>query len=391
MDIATLFQKAVEYQKISRLDLALACFQEAAELEPEHPAIHYNLGFLHFEQGDFSKAVSSYRQAHQLKPSDPDILYNLAIALKKVQQFADAGSCYEKLLSLFPDDLDARYNLGIIYKDIGEQEKAISCFEQVIAKDINYLPAYSHLAQLHHTSGNIKDAKACYRQIVALDPSRVAAHHMLASLEGKTTDAAPSQYVKNVFDNFTDYDQSMQRNLAYTTPHQLRTVLDNSLPENKTFTCGLDLGCGTGLSGEEFKDIVKTLTGVDLSPVMLAKAYEKGIYSALHEMELNDFLKQNKEKFDLIVAADVFVYIGDLLPLFRLIKEHAAPQASFLFSTEKTEKTYTLQSSGRYAHSEKYIRNLAQDTGFTVVEVKAADIRKEKGEWIRGNLFLLSA
>jgi predicted TPR repeat methyltransferase len=182
----------------------------------------------------------------------------------------------------------------------------------------------------------------------------------------------------------------MQENLSYTTPTQLRALADETLSGEKMFQNGLDLGCGTGLSGEAFKDRVKRLTGVDLSPVMLRQAAEKGIYAALHEEELVDFLQHSKEKFDLILAADVFVYLGDLQPLFRQIKIHATPQALFLFSSEATEEDFILQASGRYAHSEKYIRNVAQETGFTVVKKRAANIRKEKGEWIRGNLYLLS-
>jgi predicted TPR repeat methyltransferase len=212
---------------------------------------------------------------------------------------------------------------------------------------------------------------------------------MLASLLGETTDAAPSSYVKEVFDHFSDYDRKMQGNLDYSTPRQLRDLLEKSLPDAGKFQNGLDLGCGTGLSGEAFKDTVNTLTGIDLSPVMLAAASDKGIYTALYEMELVAFLEISDETYDFFVAADVFVYLGNLEPLFRQIHKHAAPGACFLFSTEKTETDFILQATGRYAHAENYIRSLAEKTGFSVKACTSANIRKEKGEWIRGNLYVL--
>lgn len=379
----------MEHLQASRREQAITCLQKAAELQPQLAAIHYNMGVIYFDQGNFADAAAAYQQAHECAPEDPDILFNLAITFKKQGQTLDAAANYEKLLSLSPEDIDASYNLGIIYKEMGDNEKAATCFKKIISQDASHIPAYNHLAHLYHKAGDLEQATSFYQQVIKLDPSHTAARHMLSSLQGKTTDTAPSEYVKEVFDHFTDYDQSMEGNLDYATPKHLRGVLKESLETGKNFENGLDLGCGTGLSGEAFKDIVKTFTGIDLSPVMLAKANEKGIYSALHEMELTSFLEMSTEEYDFFIAADVFVYLGNLEPLFRQIKKHAAADACFLFSTETTEKHFTLQATGRYGHSERYIRELAEETGFSVQSCVSANIRKEKGEWIRGNLHLL--
>ncbi len=379
----------MEHLQASRPLQAISCLQKAAELQPTLAATHYNMGVIYFDQGNFPESAEAYRLAHERAPHDPDILYNLAITLKKQNKTEDAATCYEKLLLISPDDTDARYNLGIIYKNMNLREKAATCFEQVLSRDPNFIPAHNHLAHLHHKAGDTEKAIPHYQQVLRLDPGHTAAKHMLASLLGETTDSAPSAYVKEVFDHFEDYDQSMQTNLCYTTPGQLRNLLEKSLPEKEKFENGLDLGCGTGLSGEAFRDDVKTLTGIDLSPVMLAKASEKGIYEALYEMELVSFLEMSDETFDFFIAADVFVYLGNLEPLFRQIKKHATPGACFLFSTEKTDKDFILQGTGRYAHAESYIQKLAKKTGFTVRSNVSANIRKEKGEWIEGNLYLL--
>jgi len=76
---------------------------------------------------------------------------------------------------------------------------------------------------------------------------------------------------------------------------------------------------------------------------------------------------------------------------FTLVKERAAVGGTFLFSTELADQGFCLKPMGRYGHAESYIRNLAQETGFSVVKVVAANIRKEKEEWIEGKLYLLRA
>ena len=52
----------------------------------------------------------------------------------------------------------------------------------------------------------------------------------------------------------------------------------------------LDAGCGTGLAGKKLREKASRLVGVDISPKMLIKAEEKGIYDELVEMELVTFL-----------------------------------------------------------------------------------------------------
>jgi hypothetical protein len=60
---------------------------------------------------------------------------------------------------------------------------------------------------------------------------------------------------------------------------------------------------------------VGSLHGVDLSPEMVEKARERGLYASLAVADLTDYLLQAAEArlvYAVAVATDVFVYIGDL-------------------------------------------------------------------------------
>jgi predicted TPR repeat methyltransferase len=240
--------------------------------------------------------------------------------------------------------------------------------------------------------GKTDEAINSYHRAVELGHHSASANHLLASLTGATTEKAPPQYVIDVFDNYAErFDHSLVKKLEYRVPTMLRQLLDDQLPDPEhLFAKGLDLGCGTGLSGEAFQDRVKQLTGVDLSKKMLARAAKKKIYHGLHQADLADFLDRDETFYDLFIAADVFTYIGELTSLFKGLARRAQPNARLLFSTERHHgDSYTLHQSGRYGHSAAYIYTLARRHGFEVIQHTQTELRKDKGEWIKGDLYLL--
>ena len=140
------------------------------------------------------------------------------------------------------------------------------------------------------------------------------------------------------------------------------------------------MGCGTGLSGSLFRDVSDHLTGVDLSPVMLTRAREKKIYDDLSQEEIVTFLRDTGGRYDLFVAADVFVYSGDLFPVLEEISRHAQPGALLLFSTELAEKGFLLKETGRYAHSTGYLIKTAEQCGLRLRQSRTTGMRKERGQ-----------
>ncbi len=369
----------------------LTRFTQVPTPSPELASYHYNLGVRHFSQGNFAQAALSYLQAGTINPEDPDIFFNLALTMKKMGYLEEAKGYYEKVLSLTPDDTDTHYNLGVLLKEMAAPEQAISSFEKVIALDPCYLSAHKYLAGLYQQMGRKDQALASYRKVIELHPASESAQHMLEAQEGKTTATCPLGYARELFDQFSDhFDDDMLTRLACTIPAQLRLVMDDHAGET-FFAHGLDMGCGTGLSGVAFKDCVTHFTGIDLSGKMLAKAREKEVYAALDENDILSFLDNTTETFDFFLAADVFIYLADLTPIFGLIRKKARSHASFLFSTEICAADYCLQTTGRYAQAESYINALADNCDFKVYCRHRVNLRKEKNKWIKGNLFLLTA
>jgi predicted TPR repeat methyltransferase len=151
-----------------------------------------------------------------------------------------------------------------------------------------------------------------------------------------------------------------------------------------------DLGCGTGQCGVLFRPLARTLTGVDLAPNMIAKARERNVYDELIVADIADFLAARPAAYDLALAADVFIYIGDMGPVFKAARRALRPGGMFAFSLETHEgQGYVVRTSRRYAQSLPYLRECAADHGFVESSVTPVVVRKEYKRNVDGVIAVL--
>jgi predicted TPR repeat methyltransferase len=152
----------------------------------------------------------------------------------------------------------------------------------------------------------------------------------------------------------------------------------------------LDLGCGTGLCGEAFKGVAECMVGVDLSEKMLEQARSKSIYAKLICANILDHLSIEMETYDLVISADVLIYMGQLDAFFNQLKRVMNLGGHVGLTVESCNaSTFELKSTQRYGHSTLYINALASSNGFSIVDVQDIKLRKEKGEDITGSAILL--
>jgi predicted TPR repeat methyltransferase len=251
---------------------------------------------------------------------------------------------------------------------------------------------YLNLGRLMQQLGRAGEAEACYAQALAqgLDPG--VFQHLLDAAKGVITAQAPPAYVRATFDAFA---QQFDRHLAGTLDYRIPEILDSAVRELKPPAQMdiLDLGCGTGLCGERLRDIARRLVGVDLAPKMLEIARGRGCYDELAQAEIGQFLSTSaRAGFDLAVAADVLIYIGDLDQLMREVARVLRPGGWFAFSIEQPSEacdTYRLEPSGRYSHSLAYVKGRAGGYGLAERSRQDVVIRKHGGLALPGQLLVL--
>ncbi|MFA7383563.1 MAG: tetratricopeptide repeat protein [Desulfurivibrionaceae bacterium] len=391
-EAAIAYELGITRYSLGQQQMAIEHFHKVLALDDTHWQAAYNLGTAHLAQGNIPEAIRAYHRAAQLNPQDADIHFNLGLACKRAGRLEEARQSYLCAMEIAPDDAEVHYNLALIYKELGCRDEAIAALEIAVALNHDYGAAFGNLGVLYLDQDKVAEAIACYQRLIELDHNATSARHILAALTGETTAVAPSAYIAELFDSFSGhFEERLLVDLEYRTPWELKSLLLADAAGPSHFVRLLDLGCGTGLVGEIFREITSCLVGVDLSPKMVEEAAGKEVYDQLVVGEIVTFLEQNQEPFDLIVAADVLIYVGELDRIFATVARGLAKNGRFLFSTERIPGLgYRLRPSGRYAHAFSYLEVMAARHGFRILSAKEANIRKEKGKWIKGQLLLLT-
>ena len=382
---------AIRLHKGGRLKEAEAAYRELLRLQPGHPAGLHMLGVLAHQGGRHEEAISLMNSAMTHAPSDAGLHTNLGTALQACGRLDEAVASFMRAIELDPRSALAHNNLGNALRLQGKHEQAVAAYRRALDIDNRYTDAYVNLAIAYQTRGELEKAAHYYEKAVGLDPDHRPAAHMLAALRGESPESAPSEHVKKLFDEYAArFDHHLVETLGYSMPRLLREEIDRLAGPDARFRNVIDLGCGTGLAGVAFRPVSLHLSGVDLSPRMIERAKARNVYDTLHTGDIITILQQRHTDYDLLVCADVFPYIGDVRPLFSAVRDCARHGALFAFSTEThTGNGYVLRPTGRYAHAPDYLRTAAANHGFSVRLMRTENLRKQKEEWILGDLVIL--
>lgn len=225
------------------------------------------------------------------------------------------------------------------------------------------------------------------------DESRAETASFLAGLEdGAPTPAKlPSAYVAMVFDRYDDYEQRMIGRLHYQAPQLLLAAIEAALGPDPCPQRILDLGCGTGLMGAAIRHRAAHLDGIDLSPAMVERSRARGIYDQLEAGDLFTLLTERARSYDLLVAADVCPYIGDLAPFFAAAAQALVPGGLLAFTAERGESGWSLGGTRRFVHAPEHVREAATAGRWRVVSLTDAVLRTEGDSAVAGLVVVLAA
>jgi len=287
---------------------------------------------------------------------------------------------------------DRRYHWALALVARGDLAGAADLLAQTAELAPGFAAAWFTLGEVCEKLGDRDGAVAAFTQARAADPrDRQGAGLQLVRLGAVEASPAMSEaYVRHLFDQYAGrYDTALTEHLRYRGPAILLEAVQQvmrGLGHPPQFGDVLDLGCGTGLAGEVFRPFAGRLIGVDLSPAMIAKADEKGIYDETHIAKIEDFLNAAEHAhYDLVLAADIFVYVGDLAPIFAPLAKILAPGGLLAFTVETHSGDDTkLLPTLRFAHGEAYVRGALAASGLTVLHLARTSVRSEKGVPVDG-------
>ncbi|MBL9014968.1 MAG: tetratricopeptide repeat protein [Myxococcales bacterium] len=351
------------------------------------------LGQQHAERGELDEAVACFEKAIAIAPDHPPALCLLGLTLIDRDDHTGAIEVLERASAIAPAFAPVQLALGSAYSAVGEDHLATTAMETALQLDDTSPIPLERLAKHHLRNGRTREAIGCLRRVLRRDPGHAQAKYLLAGLTGEQTPEViahpPDDLIGELFDSYaSSFDEHLTKGLHYDVPAQLARLL--GLPSDRSRVI-VDLGCGTGLVGAQLRPAASTLIGSDLSARMLARARTRAVYDELHREDLLATLARVQDA-DVIVAADVFIYVGVLDATFAACATALRPGGRLAFSIEKSEADdVALLTTLRYAHAPAYIERLAAAHGFAIERAEPSVLRVDKDAPIHGLLYVLEA
>ena len=410
-------------RRSGKIDQAIEHCRATLAVLPDHAEAHHCLGALLLEQGEAEQALPHLKQALAARPDWPAALNNTALALHRLGRLDEAAVLAAGAIELAPDRAGFRANLAAIHRAAGRLDQARIEAETATRRDPHCADGWIELGLARQAMGHIEGAAAAFERAVTAAPDLPRAHwclaeaamaqgqteraarHYRACLEldaedrfgaalrlslatgGATPDKAPTAYVRQLFDDYADrFDTQLMERLDYRAPAVLGAALARSLGSAVDLDV-IDIGCGTGLAAPMLRPLARRLIGIDLSAAMAAKARQRGLYDEVAVGELEARLHAEPLAYDLVVAADVLVYFGDLGGVTAAAHCALKPGGAFAFTVERAGDdvaSYALGAKSRYAHAGPYLRALADQYGFTVALLEPAATRRDDGADVPG-------
>jgi predicted TPR repeat methyltransferase len=383
-------------RRLGRLPEALDAYEHALALRPDYPDAWCHRAIVLHDLGRPADAIASAQRALSARPAWPDALLALGNALQALDRHPEAIEAYDRALA--QDKLGARADLwcarGAALKKSGRLDEALASYDRALLLRPDYALAAHYRANVLRALGRPQEAIAAYRRALDLGADAGEIGFALAALgQGKAPPSAPQAYVKELFDQYAGhFDRHLVDVLGYRTPALLGELLARHGVTAEGRLDVLDLGCGTGLCAPVLRPLARRLTGVDLSEKMLQKARALALYDALEYADIVAWLDGEDAAWDLAVAADVLVYLGDLAPLFARVRAALRSGGLFAFSCESLDMPgYAITASNRYAHAAAYVETSAHAAGLMLLASEPAALRREHDAAVAGRLFLLRA
>lgn len=237
-------------------------------------------------------------------------------------------------------------------------------------------------------------ALASFEEAAALAPERAACEHLVTALGGRGFAQPLLGEVVELFDRYAGhFEEHLVEGLGYQGHALLVAATLAAAGDDARDWEILDLGCGTGLCAPLLRPVAKGLRGVDASSEMVARARERGRYDEVWVADLVYALAMEPAaSLDLLTAADVLGYVGDLRAPLQEAARALRSGGRFAFTVEVLEsasRPWALGPRRRVAYAEAYLRAEAAQHGFAIEHLDGALLRREEGAPVQGHVVVL--
>ncbi len=381
-----MFFEGIGHFEAGRLEPARECFERCLALTPDRPSVLGNLGITLFHLGRTREALPYLQRATAGDASFADAWGFLGMTHAAEGAWLPALDALNTSLALADRSASLWFAKAQCLMRLGRAQEALPAFDRAVEIDPGHAAAWSGRGGLLRELHRFDAAAHSFERAIALGADRELHDYYLAAVRKATAAPrqAPRQYVEALFDDYAaEFQGHVVEQLGYRGHEELLRPI---VASGQRFHSALDLGCGTGLCAPLLAQCSDMIVGVDISKQMIEQAGRRGAYRELVHADLVEFLAATTLQADLVVAADVLIYVGDLAAVFDGVARVLRPGGLFAFSVERSRNDEDLQllPSLRYAHGENALRKMAAACGLQVQTMREAPIRCEQRNPVLG-------
>jgi predicted TPR repeat methyltransferase len=386
---------ARSHYSAGRFDQAAGLFREYLHTHPKDCEALEALGAICLQTGHIERGQYFLGEAARLNPGSLNAWRLRGAALMQLKRHEAALACFDRALRLKPDYIEALVNRAVALFEMKRFNEALAGYDRVLALDPQNAVAWTNRGNVFQTLSRHEEAVACYNRALAIQPDLETAkqNRFFVQLKLRQVSRIHGRALRETFDEVSPrFDALMVDKLKYSAHLQLRTLAERVIVPLAPPHAILDLGCGTGLVGEAFKDVAVggRLDGIDLAPRMIEAARARGIYDDLILDDLETALAGPGRSYDLILSADTMIYLGDLAPTFSGVANRLQPGGFYIFAVEaKTGEGWEQTPANRFRHSGAYLREEGARAGLACVEMMQSVLRLEADEPVQGLVMAL--
>jgi len=397
--------------ELGQYERALVELERALAIEPRHVVSWNSRGNVLVALKRYAEAVESYDRALAIYPDFLDAKQNRLFALRELNRggpaFAEtlcaqgselmkrgrwheALQCFNEALAAQPDSVFAALGRATVLLELKMPEEALTGFDHVLQMDPRNAIGWNNRVNALATLGRLHEAIESYSRALEIEPGLQMAidNRENALFQLRRLTRCPPGFMRKLFDDFSaHYDDTMLAKLEYRAHLHLRDFADRVLSPPNSPQRILDLGCGTGLVARTFRDFAQggPIDGIDLAPRMIEAARKFGVYRDLILGDLETELAIDGPQYDLILAADTMIYLGDLSRCFTGVSRRLAAGGHYLFAAESlTGEGWEQTPNNRFRHSESYLRSEAARAGLEFVDIEPCTLRTESSVPVGG-------
>lgn len=379
------FFDANAHFEAGRLEQARADYEAALALVPGRPSVLANLGITLCRLGQWDEAIERLDAALLADPTNADAWAALGLSREAGDDWAGAAHALRQAIALGAPQAALRLSLGMCELNLDRPREALQALDEAIDIDPSLAEAWTQRGHWMRQAGQTAEAARCFGQAIAHGADDELHRFYLAAVtDVRDPPPPPALYARALFDRYADDFQShLLDKLAYRAP---QVLLGPLVEGGRRWPLVLDLGCGTGLCARILQPHADAIDGVDVSAEMVRRAQASGLYRQVRRADLLDALDEAADAASLIVAVDVFIYVGALDAVMAAAARRLAPGGVFAFSVEQADpgRDLQLRPSLRYAHGRSHIEALAAANGLTVDALWAAPIREDQRQPVMG-------